>query len=214
MSMELPDEADVEIDLCDTSGFDIAPDRAAFHHAGPSAKKLYKWLIGVSGGNSVVSIDPISAEHELGMVPISLGKTLSSLEKLGLIEIMKKQKAQSSKVVLYKIKILDDNQEVYDVATAATPWEDTVGDIDATLGKSSRALYEALFKMADLDGNIVGRTKREVVWEIRPMPERFPLEELSSLEDCEYISVSSGMDPLNISIIGYTVLRKAVESDG
>jgi hypothetical protein len=213
LSMALPDEADVEIDLNDTSSFDHAPDRVAFRQAGPSAKKLYKWLLSIARGKEVISIDPVIAEADLGMVPISLGKTLSSLEKIGLIEIMKRRKAQSSRVVSYQIKIVDKNQEVYSAETASSPWEDTVGDIEVALGKGARALFEALFKIADIDGNIIGVQPREVCFTIRPIPDSFPFDELERLDSSEYITVNDKV-PLNLSITGYQSLRKSLDDGG
>lgn len=212
ISMEVPDSADVKIDLTDTDSYQDAPGRVALLEIGPSARRLYSWLLTVARGREVVDVDPVIAEAEVGMVPISLGKTLSSLEKHGLVSIVRRKKSGGNRVLAYRLKILDKNQEVYIPGGTPSPWEDAVGDIEASLGVASRVLYEALFRMADIDGNVIGSTRRDVCFAMRPVPDRFPADSLSGLEDALFLTVNQN-DPLSVSISGFAALAKAVQGD-
>jgi len=202
--VELPEGADVTVKLDEG---EAEPGRqTVLLGAGPSARRLYRWLVGLSMGRDVVSIDPVMAEKDLGLVPIALGRTLGSLEKLGRVEVLHRRKADRSKVIAYKIKLLGG--EATGPVEEGDPWLDTVGDIETVLGKRARALFEALCVLADVDGNVLMVTQRDVCMSMHPIPDAFPVEDFRELDRGDWIGIEEE-EPLNCGVMGWSVLGPA-----
>lgn len=202
--VDLPDGADVHVRLEDDGA---APtERDVLLGGGPSARRLYRWLLGLAMGKQVVTVDPVLAERDLGLVPIALGRTLGSLEKLGHIEVVHRRKADRSKVISYKVK-LKGSASLPDEASA-DPWDNTLEDIETAVGKRAKVLFEALCGMADVDGNILMATQRDVCLAMRPVPESFPMADFRELDRGDWIGIEEA-EPLNVTIIGWSVLGPA-----
>ena len=102
VAIELPSSGDVHVDLRDIKGntdvptgepknkkiFSPAkPDIQALKSAGPSSRKLYRWLVEHSR-NDMVNLDPVLIEQYTGLVPIALGRVLGSLERSNLLSVV------------------------------------------------------------------------------------------------------------------------------
>jgi len=56
--------------------------------------------------------------------------------------------------------------------------------------------------MADIDGNVVASTRREVCMNMRPVQDAFPEKAFEALADGGWIVVNS-QEPLSVTIFGY-----------
>ena len=213
VEVNLPDGADVKIDLTDgdfrTAKRSSNPSKDALSKAGPSGRKLYRWLSSNVGASGIIDVDPLIIEVQMGLMPIALGRILATLEKIGLVEVIHRKKEDRSRIVSYKIRVLDAGTPVK-LDDESNLYEEMIGDIRESCGKVSSNLFMALCEMAERgDGIVTELSLRKVVEEMRPMPSKLPLKELHGLEKGDWISISE-VEPLCLTVLSWNMLRDHV----
>lgn len=214
IGLVLPDAGDVEVDLTDVTDQDEDEPKSApgsLEDAGPSAKRMYRWIVQTADKDANTSIDPVTMCEQFGLTPIGLGKTIGKLSRLGLISLTKKRGATGG-VLRYDVKVRQfdavDQDTLMDenVDNAKSPWVTTLEDIEADCGEVAVSLFTALCRMADVDGNIVAPPS-EVLESIETEITVFPSAKLSDLEHGGWVLVTDDTDELHVSVLGFDKLK-------
>ena len=213
VAFKLPDKGDVEIDLSDVAD---PEEHVGLEGAGPSSRRLYRWMV-LSSKDGNVFIDPVIACEQLQFTSIGLGRTLAKLGRLGIVAVFKKHDA-SGKVIRYDVKILDAAADVSSVIEesvedAKSPWAVILEDIEADIGEEACKLFVALCKMADVDGNIAAQPS-EVLKHMESPPKVFPSLVLGHLEEGGWVLISDEGQDLSVSVLGFDKLRESVPWHG
>ena len=219
IGLVLPDDGDVEIDLTDDPRDEDEPKVApgSLEDAGPSAKRMYRWIVQTADENANTSIDPVTVCEQFQLTPIGLGKTLGKLARLGLISLIKKREA-SGRVLRYDVKVREfeavkDDPLGEGVDEAKNPWVTTLEDIEADCGEVAQNLFTALCKMADVDGNVVALPS-EVLESMGSDTKVFPSAKLSDLEDGGWVLVTDDSEGLVVSVLGFEKLKESFKWRG
>lgn len=215
ISMDLPDDVDVQLDL--NSKFkakpsSVHPTRHVLKTVGPSGRKLYRWLTEIIGTGRVGDIDPLIIQEQLGLVPIALGRTLGALERVGVIEVIHRKKEDRSMIVAYKIRVSDVSAPIHD-EPQVSPFRACCDDIREVLSRRAESLFKAVCREADITGLAIFQDGvRGLAFKMVPVPDCEPDDDLVALEMGDWVSVIS-RDPLVVKVIGWGVIRENVAKD-
>ena len=205
--LDVPDGADVSLNLTEdeeTPQRRIHPDRDALRRTGPTGRKLYRWLVKVIGVGKKRDIDPLLAEDEVGLVPIALGRTLASLERAGLVEIVHRRRDESSRICSYKIVVRDSSFPI-ESDDEKSNYQMTLEDIESSSGAPCATLFETICKEC-VDGQLTELSLRALAMKMNPVPSNVPTYELNELEKGDWIHVI-GHDPLTVKVVGWGMLK-------
>ena len=210
-ALKLPDSGDVEIDLSEAVPRVVASP-IELSAAGPNIRRLYRRIVGDRDSDGVVKIDVATYCGELNTVPVTLGKRLGALERMGLISREKRQRVhRSGKVLSHEVRVtrvVDDVIEDF-VDGAKNTWAATLEDIQAqTQDAEAVRLFEAICRLCDVDGNAVATTV-DILRAMDRQGETFPSVNLSALEDGGWIGVDDDSDGvLTLSVMEFENLGK------
>ena len=210
-AMDVPEGAEVQLRFDEevASRSPMAhPSSDALRKVGPSGRKLYRWLAEVVGTGRTGDIDPILVEGDLGLVPIALGRTLGALERAGFIEVIHRRKEDRSRVVSYKVRVLEVSGPIA-VDPTATLYSNFCADVREALGPMAESLFKALCREADIDGQTLCASLRSLAMKMVPVPNRVPEKELEQLEHGDWIAVMD-TDPLHVTVMAWEMLKKDV----
>ncbi len=183
--LKLPSEGDIELDL---SRLLADKESASKGPLGPTASAVYRYLLDTFHAQGKVEIDASECCAGARVSPLVFGKALGRLSRNGLITLYRRVRAQSGKVERYEIEILkSDGVEIED-GPILSPWERVLEDIRVETAEPVAVdLFEALCKLADIDGNVVGRSPSDIVEAMDGDLDTFPAGLMTLLVDGKWI---------------------------
>ncbi len=208
VDLDLPDGADIAISLDDEEVFS-AGRVGRLEGVGPSARKVHRWLLKLEDSSGLVNLDPILVEDQLGLVPVSLGRALGSLEKINAIEVVHRKREDRNRIVAYKVQMIRGVGPVYS-NDPENLFESVVQDVNEVCGNAAASLFRAICTVADLDGTIMRPALRDICFDMNPVPDRVPVDELNELERGDWINVTS-IDPLVATVLDWTNIKKSMD---
>lgn len=204
--LKLPETGDVEVDLTEAEPRVVASP-GDIKDAGPGVRRLYRRIVGERPTGSTTKIDVATYCEVLDTVPVTLGKRLGVLERMGLISRERRQRVhRSGKVLSHEVRVLRVVGEGPDdlVDGAKSTWAATLEDIQAQTGEPEAVnLFEAICKLCDVDGNAVATTA-DILAAMEGKVDTFPSVNLGILESGGWIGIDDDSDGvLTLSVMEF-----------
>lgn len=178
------------------------PVRTAMKVAGINGRKLYRYMC-LNSKDGGIFLECAQCEEETGISTIALGRTLSSLEKEGLLKVKKKKKDSKNRIIEYDVQMLSIGK----IKSEVSVMDRNVEEIEQALGAPSKRLYQTLVREASVDGTIILGSVKELMQKMTPRPDLAPTFELKELERGDWIKCVDNDDCLVISVIGWDLLN-------
>lgn len=201
VSVKVPDTGDVEIDI-DDGLTSVVGD--VLSEAGEMARRLHRWIIQrPANDDGSIVFAPVDVERSLGLVPIALGRTLGQLQRVGVIDIIHRDKEGRGKILTYLVSVKSDIGTVSDESN--DPWMNARSSIRSAGGDVAVLVFEALCRLADVSGAVLlsGSGVREIKESMDPVPDVFPSRAVEWLNEDGWIELGDSDEDFTCQICGW-----------